>query len=405
MPTFRYSAIDHTGRPYSGNLDADNIEAVRTKLAELRYHIVSINEIASNAGARDFFKRFSRANPKELVVFSRQFATMIDAGLSVLKCLDILQRQSKDPVLREALAGVRHDVNGGSSLTDGMSKHPRVFSKLYVNMIRSAEAGGILDQVLDRLSSFLEKEQEMRQKVRSAMMYPAVVFVVASIVMCIMMWWVLPQFAKIFKEMGITELPTSTAIMLQFAMITKKFWYLVLLFLGGCATAFVLYSRTEAGALHVDQLKLRAPVFGDIILKVSIARFARTFGTLISSGVPVLRALEITTDTAGNLALAQIISRCRTSVKEGEKISAPMVNNPLMPIMVTQMIAIGEETGRLDQMLGKIADFYDAEVDATLKGLASLIEPIMIVGLGVMVGFIAVSVITPIYTVVENIKG
>ncbi|HEY3378898.1 MAG TPA: type II secretion system F family protein [Armatimonadota bacterium] len=404
MPTFRYSAIDHTGRPYAGSLDADNLEAVRTKLSDLRYHIVSINEVDSSSSTADFLKRFSRAKPKELVVFSRQFATMIDAGLSVLKCLDILQRQTKDPVLREALAGVRHDVNGGSSLTEGMAKHPRVFSKLYVNMIRSAEAGGILDQVLDRLSTFMEKELEMRQKVRSAMMYPIVVFLVATVVMGVMNWYVLPQFQKIFTEMGLKELPVTTAMMLAFSTLTKKYWYIVLMLIAGAAGGVHLYGRTEAGALHLDQIKLKMPVFGDIALKVAVSRFARTFGTLISSGVPVLRALEITTDTAGNLAVAQVISRARTSVKEGEKISDPMQASPLFPMMVTQMIAVGEETGRLDQMLLKVSDFYDAEVDTTLKGLASLIEPIMIVGLGVMVGFIAVSVITPIYTVVSNAK-
>ncbi|HEX2948678.1 MAG TPA: type II secretion system F family protein [Armatimonadota bacterium] len=404
MPTFRYSAIDHTGRPYAGSLEAENLEAVRTKLAELRYHIVNINEVASSTNASDFFKRFNRVKPKELVVFSRQFATMIDAGLSVLKCLDILQRQSKDPVLREALAAVRHDVNGGSSLTDGMSKHPRVFSKLYVNMIRSAEAGGILDQVLDRLATFLEKEQEMRQKVRSAMMYPTVVFFVAMIVMGVLMWWVLPQFQRIFKEMGLQQLPLSTQLMLNFSHVTRQYWYIVLMLIAGVFAGYKVYARTETGALHIDELKLRIPVFGDIILKVAISRFARTFGTLISSGVPVLRALEITMNTADNLAVSQVIARARNSVKEGEKISTPMHSSSLFPIMVTQMIAVGEETGRLDQMLVKVSDFYEAEVDATLKGLASLIEPIMIVGLGIMVGFIAVSVITPIYTVVQNVR-
>jgi type IV pilus assembly protein PilC len=404
MPSFRYSAIDQTGRPYSGSLDGDNLEAVRLKLAELRYHIVSITEVASAGNINDVLRSLSRVKQKELVVFSRQFATMIDAGLSVLKCLDILGKQTKDPVLREALVTIRHDVNGGSSLTEAMGKHPRVFNKLYVNMVRSAEAGGILDQVLDRLSMFLEKDMELRQKVRSAMMYPTVVFVFASIVMGVMMWWVLPQFAKIFVGMGITHLPLSTELMLGFATGTKRYWYLVLIVILGLVAGVWLYGRTETGALHLDRLRLRAPIFGDIILKVSISRFARTFGTLISSGVPVLRALEITTDTAGNLAVAQVIDSARTSVKEGEKISDPMGTSQLFPVMVTQMISVGEETGRLDQMLMKISDFYETEVDNTLKGLASLIEPIMIVGLGVLVGFIAVSVITPIYTLVGSIK-
>lgn len=403
MPTFRYSAIDYTGKPYNGTLEADSIESVRDKLTQNRYHIVGINEITTANKSTEFVKRFSRAKPKELVVFSRQFATMIDAGLSVLKCLDILQRQCKDQVLREALGAVRHDVNGGASLTEGMARHPRVFSKLYVNMVRSAEAGGILDHVLDRLATFMENEQDMKQKVRSSMMYPIVVLIFATVVMGVMMWWVLPQFAKIFSDMGIQKLPLTTQLMLDFSSITKQYWYLVLLMIIGAITGVSMYKRTETGALHIDRLLLRIPLFGDIMLKVSISRFARTFGTLIASGVPVLRALEITTDTAGNLAVADVIMKSRASVTEGEKISDPMQSSTLFPMMVTQMIAVGEETGRLDQMLIKVADFYETEVDATLKGLASLIEPIMIVGLGVMVGFIAVSVITPIYEVIQSV--
>lgn len=405
MPTFRYNAIDRTGRPYSGSLEAENLEAVQGKLAQLNYHIVNITEVAvSSGGFGEFLKSFSRVKQKEIVMFSRQFATMIDAGLSVLKCLDILQRQTKDPLLRESLAAVRHDVNSGSSLTESMARHPRVFSRLYVNMVRSAEAGGILDQVLDRLSTFLEKELEIRQKVKSAMMYPTVVLVFATAVMGVMMWWVLPQFKKIFQGMGLKKLPLSTELMLNFATVTRQYWWALIIIVIGIIVGLILYRRTATGALHIDRLMLRLPIFGDILLKISVSRFARTFGTLISSGVPVLRALEITTDTAGNLAIAQVIEKARVSVKEGEKISDPLHSSPLFPIMVTQMISVGEETGRLDQMLVKVADFYDAEVDSTLKGLASLIEPIMIVGLGIMVGFIAVSVISPIYSLVGSLQ-
>ncbi|MHB9022611.1 MAG: type II secretion system F family protein [Armatimonadota bacterium] len=401
MPTFTYTAIDRSGQSHSGKIDADSLDAVRSKLSELNYHIVNVAEKAASSG---MIKGLSRVKQKELVVFSRQFATMIDAGLSVLKCLDILQRQTRDPVLHETLGTVRHSVNSGSSLTEALAKHPRVFSKLFVNMVRSAEAGGILDQVLDRLATFLEKEMEMRQKVRSAMMYPTIVFIFATIVLVVMMWWVLPQFKTIFKNMGLTSLPWTTQVLLDFAVITKQYWYAVIIVIVAVIVGVIVYGRTATGALHLDRLKLQAPVFGDIILKVSISRFARTFGTLISSGVPVLRALEITSDTAGNLAVAQTLERARISVKEGEKISDPLQTSPLFPIMVTQMIAVGEETGRLDQMLIKISDFYDTEVDATLKGLASLIEPLMIVGLGVLVGFIAISVISPIYTLVGSIK-
>ena len=403
MPKYRYNTIDRSGRPYTGVLEADNMEAVRAKFTELNYHVVGITEVAASSSSSGFLKRLSRVKQKELVLFSRQFATMIDAGLSVLKCLDILQRQTKDAVLREALAAIRHDVNGGSNLTDALGKHPRVFSKLYVNMIRSAEAGGILDQILDRLATFLEKEEDMRQKVKSAMMYPIAVGIVAGVVMAVLMLLVLPQFKTIFHEMGITHLPVTTQMMLGLSSALKNYWYVFLVCIIGLYVGIKVYAKTETGALHIDRIRLQLPIFGDITLKVAVSRFARTFGTLISSGVPVLRALEITTDTSGNLVLAQIINRARVSVSEGEKISDPLMSSRFFPVMVTQMIAVGEETGRLDQMLVKVADFYEAEIDATLKGLASLLEPIMIVGLGVMVGFIAVSVITPIYTLVGSV--
>ncbi|MEI6520139.1 MAG: type II secretion system F family protein [bacterium] len=405
MPTFKYSAIDQSGRAVNGTIESENVTAVRDKLSEQHYYVSDITEVnVSKSGATDFFKMFTRVKPKELVVFSRQFATMIDAGLSVLKCLDILQRQTKDPALAEALAIIRRDVNGGASLTDALGKHPRVFNKLYVNMIRSAEAGGILDNVLDRLSTFLENDMDIKQKVKSAMMYPIVVGSFAIVILMVLMWYVLPQFKEIFNNMGITHMPPSTKFMLDFAVATRDYWYVVLLTIIGIISGVYLYGRTQAGAMYLDTLKLKIPVFGDIILKLAISRFSRTFGTLIASGVPILRALEITTDTAGNLAISQIIERARLSVKEGEKISDPLHGSKLFPLMVTQMIAIGEETGRLDQMLIKVSDFYDAEVESTLKGIASLIEPMMIAFLGVLVGFIAVSVISPIYTLIDSVK-
>lgn len=403
MSWFRYTAIDNMGRPYAGTLEADDLETVRTKLTDLNYHIVGISEIPAPSNISDFFRNFSRVKLKELVAFSRQFATMIDAGLSVLKCLDILQRQTKDQVLRDALAAVRRDVHGGASLTEALAKHPRVFSKLYINMVRAAETGGILDQVLDRLATFLEKEMDMRNKVKSAMMYPMIVLCFAILVMTGMMWFVLPRFRDIFRDMGISKLPPITAFMLGLSQFSRDYWYLVLGGIIGAVAGLMLYARTETGALHLDRLKLKVPVFGDIILKVAISRFTRTFGTLVAAGVPVLRALEITSDTAGNRAVAAVIEKACISVKEGEKISDPMQGSTLFPLMVTQMISVGEETGRLDQMLIKVSDFYDSEVDSTLKGLASLLEPVMIIFIGILVGCIAVSVIAPIYSIVGNV--
>lgn len=403
MPTYRYTAMDANGKMIAGRLEADSIELVRGRLAELRYHILSLRAASPiHGGLNGMMGRLQRVKLRDLVVFSRQFATMIDAGLSVVKCLDILQQQCRNPKLAEVVSGVKHDVAGGASLTDALSRHPRVFSPLYVNMVRSAEAGGILDQVLDRLAGFLEKEQEVRGKIKSAMTYPAVVLFFSVLMLVGLIFFILPKFKIIFETMQL-KLPLATRILLGISDFGTQYWFVALGMLAAGAVAYKLYARTDKGALTVDWLKLRLPVFGDLLMKSSVSRFARTFGTLITSGVPVLRALEIVSETSGNRVLADTITRARASIKEGEKISAPLFASRMFPVMVTQMIAVGEETGRLDQMLLKVSDFYDKEVDATLKALTSLIEPVMIVVMGGIVALIAISVISPIYELVGSI--
>ena len=402
MPTYRYSAMDTSGRTVNGTLEADNLELVRTKLADLSFHVLGIREAKARAGFGGWFASIQRVKLRDLVVFSRQFATMVDAGLSVVKCLDILQKQSRNPRMKEVIGRVKHDVAGGMSLTEAVLKHPRIFSPLYANMIRSAEAGGILDTVLDRLATFLEKEQETRGKIKSAMTYPAVVFCFAMLMLIGLLFFVLPKFKGIFETMGL-QLPLTTKLMLNSSDYLRDYWYVALVVLTGAVVLVRVMARTDKGQYAIDAAKLRLPVFGDLILKASVSRFARTFGTLISSGVPVLRALDIVADTAGNRVISETVSRARVSIKEGDKISTPLFASRVFPLMVTQMIAVGEETGRLDQMLVKVANFYDEEVDATLKGLTSLIEPLMIVGLGLIVGFIAVSVISPIYALVGSL--
>jgi type IV pilus assembly protein PilC len=402
VPTYRYSAMDTSGRTVNGTLEADSLELVRAKLADLSYHILTIRETRSRGGFQDWFTGIQRVKLRDLVMFSRQFATMIDAGLSVVKCLDILQKQTRNPKMKDVIGEVKRDVGGGMSLTEALQKHPRIFNPLYVNMIRSAEAGGILDQVLDRLSTFLEKEQETRNKIKSAMMYPAVVFCFAVLMLIALLFFVLPKFKGIFETMGL-ELPITTRILLDSSEYMRAYWYIALIVLVGSVILAKALARTEKGEHAIDAAKLRLPVFGDLILKTSVSRFARTFGTLISSGVPVLRALEIVADTAGNRVISDTVARARVSIKEGEKISTPLFGSKIFPVMVTQMIAVGEETGRLDQMLVKVSNFYDEEVDSTLKSLTSLIEPLMIVGLGFIVGFIAVSVISPIYSLVGSL--
>jgi type IV pilus assembly protein PilC len=396
--------MDPSGRTVSGTLEADSFELVRAKLSDLNYHVLSIRQAKAGNSLKEAFNNMQRVKLRDLVMFSRQFATMIDAGLSVVKCLDILQKQTRNPKMKEVIGEVKRDVAGGMSLTESLQKHPRIFSPLYVNMMRSAEAGGILDIVLDRLSTFLEKEQETRNKIKSAMTYPAVVFCFAMLMVMGLLFFVLPKFKGIFETMGL-KLPLTTKILLNSSTYLQQYWYIALVMIIGSVVLIKIFSRTDRGKYAIDSAKLRLPIFGDLILKTSVSRFARTFGTLISSGVPVLRALEIVSDTAGNRVISEIVVRARVSIKEGEKISTPLFGSRIFPVMVTQMIAIGEETGRLDQMLVKVSNFYDDEVDNTLKSLTSLIEPLMIVGLGLIVGFIAVSVISPIYALVGSIGG
>jgi len=394
--------MDQNGRTVTGTLEADSFELVRAKLSDLSYHVLSIKQAKNAGGFKGAFNNMQRVGLRDLVVFSRQFATMIDAGLSVVKCLDILQKQTRNPKMKEVIGEVKRDVAGGMSLTEAIQKHPRIFSPLYINMMRSAEAGGILDTVLDRLSGFLEKEQETRNKIKSAMMYPAVVFCFATLMLLGLLFFVLPKFKGIFETMGL-DLPLTTKLMLNSSTYMKNYWYIFLVVIVGSVVLMKAFSQTERGKYAIDAAKLRLPIFGDLILKTCVSRFARTFGTLITSGVPVLRALEIVSETAGNRVISETVVRAKQSIKEGEKISTPLFGSKIFPVMVTQMIAIGEETGRLDQMLEKVSNFYDDEVDNTLKGLTSLIEPLMIVGLGLIVGFIAVSVISPIYSLVGSL--
>ncbi|UCC68107.1 MAG: type II secretion system F family protein, partial [Armatimonadota bacterium] len=340
MPTYRYSAMDTSGRTVTGTLEADSLELVRSKLADLSYHILTIRETKGRGGFQDWFTGIQRVKLRDLVIFSRQFATMIDAGLSVVKCLDILQKQTRNPKMKDVIGEVKHDVAGGTSLTEALQKHPRIFSPLYINMMRSAEAGGILDQVLDRLSSFLEKEQETRNKIKSAMTYPAVVFCFAVLMLIALLFFVLPKFKGIFETMGL-ELPITTKMMLNSSEYLRSYWYVALVVIAGTVVLIKVLARTEKGKYAIDAGKLRMPVFGDLILKTSVSRFARTFGTLITSGVPVLRALEIVADTAGNLVISSTVARARESIKEGEKISTPLFASKIFPVMVTQMIAVG----------------------------------------------------------------
>ena len=400
MPVYAYTAIDQSGRTVRATMEADNEQLVIAKLRDQSLHCTEIKK--SSKGAKAVFGK-KKVKPKSLVVFSRQFATMIDAGIPIVRCLDILTGQAKDPALKEALEAITADVKGGLTLNESMAKHPTVFSKLYINKIRAAEVGGILDLILDRLSGFLEYEAEIKGKIKSAMMYPVLVLIFSQVMLFVLFSFVLPKFKDIFSGMDV-ELPPVTAALFSMGDFMSKFWWLILLMMFGAYMGLKAYAKTARGGYVVDTMKLKFPIVGELALKMSIARFSRTFGTLINSGVPMMRSLEIVGETLGNKVLAQAVEDTRLSIREGNKLSAPLEDSKLFPSMVVCMIDIGEESGRLSEMLVKVGDFYDSEVEATVKGLTSMIEPMLIIFLGVVVGFIAISIMTPIFKLVNSVK-
>ena len=402
MATFVYEAVDQSGRIVKNKVEADNEQAVLARLREQQFHVVSLNEAKGGLKMRVAGGKAQKIKLQTLVVFSRQFATMIDAGIPIIKCLDILEGQTKEDSMKAVISATRKDVKGGLSLTDAIAKHPNAFSKLYINMIRAAEIGGILDVILDRLAGFLEKEMEIRGKIKSAMMYPIIVLNFAGVMVLALFMFVLPRFKEIFLSMNV-EMPVVTLALFATGDWLQSYWWVVLIMGVAGFIGFKQYDKTARGHYNIDKLKLRVPIFGDLSLKMSIARFCRTFGTLIASGVPMMRSLEIIGETSGNAVLAESIVNARTSIREGAKISHPLAASGLFPSMVTHMIDVGEETGRLSEMLCKVADFYDDEVDSLVKGLTSLIEPMLIVFMGVLVGFIAISVMSPIFKLVSSI--
>ena len=404
MATFSYSAVNTAGKTIKGTIDAENHQQVVQRLRDQKYTVLDVSRPSSATKRKSGMKAsFGKMKLQSLVVFSRQFSTMLDAGISILRCLDILEGQCKDPILRVAIAAVKDDVKGGHTLTDALAKHPNVFNKLYVNMVKAAEAGGIIGPILDRVSGFLEKEQEIRTKIKGAMMYPVMVLIFAGVMVAVLMTFVLPKFKEIFVSMNV-QMPATTAFLFAMSDFFRHNWYAVIGIPVVVFVAIRLYGRTPKGRFNLDTVKLKAPVVGDLISKMSIARFARTLGTLISSGVPMLRALEIVSETSGNTVITKAILDARSSIREGQKISAPLIASGQFPSMVTQMIDVGEETGRISEMLVKVADFFDQEVDATVKGLTSMIEPMLIVMMGVLVGFIAISVMSPIFKLVSSLS-
>lgn len=400
MPTFKYVAKDQNARDVTGKIVADRQSGV---VEELRKRNLTIISIAPVKEAVSF--SFSRKKVKEedLVMFSRQLATMVDAGIPILQALDALQEQISHPFFKGVIASVRDDIQVGSSLSAGFSKHPQAFDTLFVNMVKVGETGGVLSAILDRVATYMEKTIKLKHKVQSAMIYPAVVVSMAAIITIILLVKVVPTFASIYDSFD-AELPAMTQLLINISNIMKKYILFVIGFFILMGFLLSRWYQTNQGREAVDGFSLRVPIFGEIIRKVAISRFSRTLATLLQSGVPILESLDIVGKTSGNRVVENVVSTVKVNVREGESIAGPLVKSGVFPPMVTRMIAIGEKSGQLEKMLTKIADFYDDQVDAAVAGLTSIIEPVIIGFLGIVVGFIVIALFLPILNITQVLK-
>src|SRR3954466_16197797 len=406
MPTFAYTGRTRAGQTVSGERVADSVDAATAALRREQINVTRITpaKAAKEEGAKvaKVGKLGKKVSAKNLAVFTRQFSVMIDAGLPLVQCLDILGSQEDDKNFAAVIADTRTSVEGGASLADAMRKHPKTFDPLFTNMIAAGEAGGILDTILKRLATYIEKAVKLAGQVKSAMIYPIAVIVIAGLVVGVILWKVIPTFAALFSGLG-ADLPLPTRVVIALSDNLVRFFPFILVGGGAAAYGFKTYYATENGRRVIDQISLKMPVLGNIMKKIAVARFCRTLSTLISSGVPILDGLEITAKTAGNAIVEGAIMATRKSIERGETISAPLKDTKVFPSMVTQMIGVGEATGALDTMLGKIADFYEEEVDTAVAGLLTLLEPIMIALLGAVVGGIVIAMYLPIFDLISKL--
>lgn len=403
MATFNYSVRDKAGKIVKGSVEGESRDAVSMKLREMGYIILEVNQQGGLASLGSV--RFGTGvKVKDVAIFARQFATMINAGLSLTKCLSILAAQTESVGLRDVIQQVAKDVEAGQSLSDSMARHPKVFPPIFVNMIRAGETGGVLDEVLLRVADHFENELALKGKIKSAMTYPVAMGGLVLVILAAMMIFVVPTFEKMFNDMG-GELPAITQLLVNASNFVASISGLISLVVAvALFFVFKAWTNTETGRFIWDGVKLRMPVFGSMVRKISLAKFTRTFGTLISAGVPILSALDIVADTAGNEVVSRAVKKARSAIKEGETIAKPLSESPVFPSMLVQMIAVGEETGALDAMLNKIADFYDEEVSTAVDGLTSLIEPLMMASLGVIVGGMVIALYMPMFQVISLVQ-
>src|SRR5689334_7382089 len=398
MPTFTYTARDVKGQMQQATIEAPNRDEVMKQLSKQRLQVIKVDE-----GAAPNKKRAGKIKMRDIVIFTRQFSTMINAGLPLVQALSILAEQSENPVLKDITRQVVFDVESGNTLADAMRKHPKAFNELYVNMVSAGEAGGILDTILLRLAVFIEKNDQLVRKVKGAMIYPGVIMSVAGVAISALLFFVIPTFQKMFAEAGV-PLPGPTQLVIFLSETLQHYWWAMII---GAVVGFRLFAswkKTPGGTMAVDKMLLKTPILGDVVRKSAVSRFTRTLGTLISSGVSILEGLEITAKTAGNMVIHDAVMQSRQSIAGGETIAAPLEKSKVFPPMVISMIAVGEQTGGLDEMLSKIADFYDDEVDVAVSVLLSLMEPAMIVILGVIVGGMVIAMYLPIFDMMNAVQ-
>jgi type IV pilus assembly protein PilC len=426
MPRYTYVALDARGQESTGLVDAASTNEAIGELRRAGYfptHVYEEGSVAVAAksapaqksktarterkpgGLNIVLFQKKTVKPKVLMIFTRQLATLIDAGLPLLRGLNVLSKQERDAVLKTTIHKLADSVQGGSTFSEGLAQHPRLFNDLYVNMVKAGELGGVLEVVLERLAAFQEKAQKIKNKIVAAMVYPLIVMVLALAIMTFLLVFIVPRFEAIFHDMlGDRPLPAITVFVISVSRFMQERWTILLGVVAGLMIAYKIAARSRAGRTLLDRVKLRAPLFGDLIRKTAISRFSRTLGTLVTSGVPILQALNITRETAGNRVIARAISQVHDSVKEGESIASPLETSGAFPPMVVSMIDVGEETGQLPEMLLKIAEVYDDEVDNSVAALTSLLEPVMIVFLALVVGTIVVALFMPLISIISGLQ-
>ncbi len=402
MPVYVWKGTNQQGKKQKGEIEAKDIPSAQQLLKRQ-----SLKDFTVKPKPKDIFENVEFLQPKvktkDLILFTRQFSTMIDAGLPLMQGLEILANQCENPTFKKILTQIKNDVEGGSTFSDALQKHPKVYDKLYCNLVAAGELGGILDTILQRLAAYIEKNAKLVAKVKGAMVYPSVIAVIAALVVLVMLIFVIPVFAEMFDSFG-GELPGLTQTVMNMSSFLRQHWWKIGLVFGVVGYVFVRLKKTERGEYLWDRLLLNVPVIGPLLRKVAVAKFTRTLGTMLSSGVPILDGLEIVAKTAGNRIVEDAINETRTSISEGKNIAEPMMDSGVFPPMVCQMIAVGESTGALDAMLGKIADFYEDEVDQAVETLTSMIEPLMMVFLGGTVGTMLIAMYLPIFKIAGAIE-